>query len=72
MQWLRDTYQSAGIRSLAIPALGCGLGNLKWQDVGPMLCKYLVALDITVQLYLPAEKQIQPEHLIKEYLLSQH
>jgi len=41
LQWLRDSYIEQGIKSLAIPALGCGLGWLRWLDVGPLLCKYL-------------------------------
>lgn len=26
-----------GIKSIAIPALGCGLGGLRWDDVRPMI-----------------------------------
>jgi hypothetical protein len=70
MQWLLDNHQKEGIQSLALPALGCGLGNLKWQDVGPMLCKYLYYFKIPVQLYLPAETQIPEHYLKKEFLLS--
>jgi hypothetical protein len=70
MQWVKENYKKEGIKSLAIPALGCGLGNLNWKDVGPMLCKYLVSFDIPVQLYLPAEKQIPEQYLKKEFLLS--
>ena len=29
------------IASIAMPALGCGLGGLKWLDVRPMIEKYL-------------------------------
>jgi hypothetical protein len=28
LQWIRDNYRREGIQSLAIPALGCGLGGL--------------------------------------------
>jgi hypothetical protein len=70
IQWLKENYKKEGIKSLAIPALGCGLGKLGWKDVGPMLCKYLVAFDIPVQLYLPAERQIPEQYLKKEFLLS--
>jgi len=72
MQWLRENYRREGIKTLAIPALGCGLGKLDWKDVGPMLCRYLVTIDIPVQLYLPAEKQIPEEQLKKEFLLPSY
>jgi len=70
MQWLRDNYKSEGIKSLALPALGCGLGWLEWRDVGPVLCKPLSAFDIPVQIYLPAEKDIPDELLTKDFLLG--
>lgn len=70
LQWLRDNYKREKIESLAIPALGCGLGRLDWCDVGPILCRYLCGLDIPVQLYLPAEKPVEDELLSGEFLLG--
>jgi len=70
LQWLCDTYKKSGIESLAIPALGCGLGRLDWRNVGPLLCKYLSTLDIPVELYLPAERKISKELLSRDFLLS--
>ncbi len=70
VQWVRENYKSEGIKSLALPALGCGLGNLKWQDVGPVMCRDLAALDIDVVIYLPQEHQIDPEFLTPEHLLK--
>lgn len=70
MRWLSENYKKEGIKSLAIPALGCGLGKLEWKDVGPMMCKYLSAFDIHVQLYLPAEKEIPRDYLSQKYLLK--
>lgn len=67
--WLKENYKNEGVKSLAIPALGCGLGRLNWNDVGPMMCSYLKDFDIDVQLYLPAEKIILNEFLTKEFLL---
>jgi hypothetical protein len=69
MQWLVENYKKEGIKSLAIPALGCGLGRLEWKDVGPMLCRYLLKLDISVRLYLPTEKRIPDEQLTREFLV---
>jgi len=71
MQWLRDNYKAEGIKSLALPALGCGLGRLAWRDVGPLLCEYLSTFDVPVQIYLPAEKEIPDELLTKDFLLGQ-
>lgn len=69
LQWVQKNYRKEGIQSLALPALGCGLGWLEWKDVGPVLCQYLSTLDIPVRLYLPAEKAIPEEYLPKEFLL---
>jgi O-acetyl-ADP-ribose deacetylase (regulator of RNase III) len=33
-----------GIQSIAMPALGCGLGGLKWSEVQPLIVKHLGAL----------------------------
>jgi O-acetyl-ADP-ribose deacetylase (regulator of RNase III) len=46
-------YKDHGITSLAVPALGCGKGNLKWEDVYPMIKQYLGHLDIDVYVYPP-------------------
>jgi len=70
LAWIKRNYKSEGIQSLALPALGCGLGQLKWQDVGPLMCQYLVDLDIQVVIYLPQEKGVLPEHLTPEFLLN--
>lgn len=71
LQWICSEYKDMGMRSLAIPSLGCGLGWLDWIDVGPILCKYLSTLDIPVELYLPLEKKIPNNLLSKDFLLSQ-
>ncbi len=70
LQWLRDTYRKQGIRSLALPALGCGLGGLEWSDIGPLMCRYMADFDIRTRIYLPREKAIPPEHLTREFLLA--
>lgn len=67
--WLRENYKELGIKSLAMPALGCGLGNLKWEDVGPIMCRNL-NLDIPVSIHLPLEQEIKNEFLTQKYLLG--
>ncbi|HCI56062.1 MAG TPA: DUF4433 domain-containing protein [Bacteroidales bacterium] len=70
LKWLTNTYKSEGIKSLAMPALGCGLGWLDWGVVGPLLCTYLKQLDIRVNLYLPKEIKIPEEQLKSDFLLK--
>jgi len=70
LQWIVENYKKEGIRSLALPALGCGLGRLDWKDVGPLIRHYLGDLDIPVCVYLPAEHEIPDEHISPEFLLS--
>lgn len=47
-----------GIRSVAVPALGAGLGGLDWTDVEPLIEEKLGPLDSTVVVYSP-ENAIQ-------------
>lgn len=70
LKWLVSQYKNEGIKSLAIPALGCGLGWLPWGLVGPILCNYLSQLDIPVYLYLPLESRIPDEQLSKNFLIG--
>jgi len=41
MQDLVSFVARHGIESIAIPALGCGLGGLDWDDVKPVILKYI-------------------------------
>lgn len=70
LKWLWDNYKKKGIKSLSLPALGCGLGRLEWREVGPLLCKYLSTLEIPVWIYLPAEREISDKLLSKDFLLG--
>jgi len=42
-------------RSIAIPALGCGLGGLAWVDVRPLIVEALADLPLRVMLFPPHE-----------------
>lgn len=46
------------ITSLALPALGCGNGGLKWEDVYPLIQRHLFSLEIPIELYIPFESKI--------------
>lgn len=51
-------YREWGIHSLAVPALGCGNGQLQWQEVGPILIQHLDRLDILCELYAPVQQKV--------------
>ena len=71
LKWIVQNYKKEGIKSLALPALGCGLGRLEWAQVGPLICQYLSKLNIPVSIFLPAEHQIPDEQITPEFLLGQ-
>lgn len=64
LQTLQTLIVEEGIKSIAIPPLGCGNGGLEWAKVKPMIEKYLGHLPIEVYVY-------QPNELIKEILQKQ-
>jgi O-acetyl-ADP-ribose deacetylase (regulator of RNase III)/uncharacterized protein YwgA len=53
MEYLLQHYKEWGVTSIAMPALGCGNGQLEWRTVGPLLYYYLQQMDIDVELYAP-------------------
>lgn len=70
LAWVRENFQKEGIQSLAMPALGCGLGGLHWKEVGPLMCQYLHGIGISVAIYLPREHQIAAQDKTEAHLLS--
>jgi len=66
LKYLLQHYREWGITSLAVPPLGCGQGQLEWKIVGPTLYRYLIQLDIPVELYAPhgtPHEELKPEFL---------
>lgn len=66
LRHLEKHYQEWGIRSLAVPPLGCGQGGLEWRVVGPTLYRHLAEIEIPVELYAPLgtpEQELTPEFL---------
>ena len=55
-------YQALGIHSAAFPPLGCGNGELSYDDVRPLMEKYLRSLPIPVYLYPPWPRTEVAEH----------
>ncbi|MDF3140094.1 MULTISPECIES: macro domain-containing protein [unclassified Streptomyces] len=53
LEYLKANYRAWGLRSIAVPPLGCGNGQLEWAVVGPILIDHLAQLNIPVELYAP-------------------
>ncbi len=54
LEALASEITQRSIRSIAVPALGCGLGGLSWDDVRPRIEHHLGALDdVRVLLFEP-------------------
>lgn len=59
LQWIRKNYEKGrvgdllGLQSIALPAVGCGLGGLDFTVVRELIYEYLGDLDLKVELYLP-------------------
>jgi O-acetyl-ADP-ribose deacetylase (regulator of RNase III) len=68
LEYLVAYYQKAGIQSIAFPKLGAQNGKLSWDDVGPLMAKYLSQLNIDVYIYIAEgdrEYQYDAEYEIK-------
>jgi len=57
-----SSYEARGITSISFPRLGCGNGGLDWDDVRPLMERYLAPLPIDIFIH-DYEKPIGiPEH----------
>lgn len=55
-------YADYNITSIAFPRLGCGNGELSWDEVRPLMERYLGDLPIDIYIYLSTLGDSQPEH----------
>ena len=62
LQKFVNTYGEKQIKSIAFPKLGCGNGGLAWEDVKPLMEKYLSKLPIDIYVYLDGGAVVAPEH----------
>ncbi len=57
-----NSYAEKSITSIAFPKLGCGNGELSWDDVRPIMEKHLKPLPIDIYIYTGPGEYIEPEH----------
>jgi len=58
-----NIYAESGITSIAFPKIGCGNGELNWDDVRPLMEKHLKDLPIDIYIYTNQLKNTIPEHI---------
>ncbi len=58
-----ETYEFLNIKEISFPRLGCGNGNLDWDDVRPLMEKYLSRVRIPVFIHDYSQDIGLPEHL---------
>lgn len=58
-----SSYAAQGITEISFPRLGCGNGNLEWDDVRPLMEYYLGKLPIKVYIHDYTKNIGLPEHL---------
>lgn len=64
LAFLVDHYKQAGIKSIAFPKLGAQNGKLSWDEVGPLMARYLSQLEIDVYIYIgDGDKEYQYDPL---------
>lgn len=62
-----DSYKDLGITSASFPPLGCGNGNLNWEDVKPIMEQYLSKIQIPIYIHdIQVSPDFIPEHKTKE------
>lgn len=52
LRYFAEHYKEAGIESISFPKLGTENGGLSWEDVGPLMVRYLAPLDLHASIYI--------------------
>lgn len=70
MEWIEagldkfvQSYAEQGITEISFPKLGCGNGNLDWNEVRPLMESYLSGVSIPVYIHDFTQDMGLPEHL---------
>lgn len=49
-----ENWDKLGVDSIAFPRLGCGNGGLDWEEVRPMMKRYLEKIPMNIYIYTSA------------------
>ncbi len=52
LQKFVEAYETEGIKSISFPMLGCQHGGLDWEDVQPVMERYLADLPADIHIYI--------------------
>lgn len=68
---LVEAIENYGIKSIAIPPLGCGNGGLDWSDVKPLIIEKLENLsNVDVRVFYPKEAVDEPEYSHSKFAMT--
>ena len=70
LQKFVDGYSTRGIYEISFPRLGCGNGELDWNEVKPLMEKYLGKLPIKIYIHDYSAEIGIPEHRSNESLAA--
>jgi uncharacterized protein YwgA/O-acetyl-ADP-ribose deacetylase (regulator of RNase III) len=59
LDYLEQHYKEWGIKSIAIPSLGCQQGHLDWSVVLPVIYGKSSRLEVPVELYIPSDISLE-------------
>lgn len=62
LQKFANNWDKLGAGSVAFPRLGCGNGGLDWEEVRPLMEKYLARLPIQIYVYVDTYQDPVSEH----------
>ena len=70
LKYFAANYQKGGITSAAFPRLGCSRGGLEWNEVSPLMEKYLQELDIDIFICEDTEREASGTEAIMVQMLN--
>jgi uncharacterized protein YwgA len=59
LDYLEQHYMEWGIKSIAIPSLGCQQGHLDWRGVLPVIYGKSSSFEVPVELYIPSNISLE-------------